>query len=371
MKLSTPTVANGLERRKDNFLLLRIIAALMVIYGHSFPLFPGSGEQEIFVASHWGVYSGDIAVDIFFVVSGFMVSGSYIRRAGLFQFMKARVLRIVPALLVCLLISAYVIGPLVTTLNLRDYLSSSDTLEYVWKNMQFSSDMQFTLPGVFEANHYKASVNGSLWTLPAEFRMYVLVAIIGAVGLFRSKLTLTLLLAGLAIIAFANPGLLPLHPMWVRLAGYFTLGILVQLYRDKIGVSHEAMVALAFMTFLFRGTELYPYAFAVALTYFCFWFAYRLKLPSFEAYGDPSYGAYLWGWPLLQLLAWRFPGSTPHLAAMLAGLGALLFGYASWHLVERQALRFKAQWRTLPQWRTVSKKSAGDRAPDLDSKTES
>jgi len=315
----------------------------MVIYGHSFPLFPGSGEQEIFLANHWGVYSGDIAVDIFFVVSGFMVSGSYIRRAGLLQFMKARILRIVPALLVCLLISAYVIGPLVTTLNLHDYLGSSDTLSYVWRNIQFSSDMQFTLPRVFEANHYKSSINGSLWTLPAEFRMYVLVAIIGAAGLFRYRLTLTLAFAGLSVIAFVNPGLLPLHPMWVRLAGYFSLGILIQLYREQIDVSHEAMFALAFMAFLFRGTQLYPYAFAVALAYFCFWFAYRLKLPSFEAYGDPSYGAYLWGWPLLQLLAWRFPASSPHLAFVIAGLGALLLGYLSWHLVERQALRFKSR----------------------------
>lgn len=343
MKSRIPTVADGLESRKDNFLLLRIIAALMVIYGHSFPLFPGSGEQEIFLANHWGVYSGDIAVDIFFVVSGFMVSGSYIRRAGLLQFMKARILRIVPALLVCLLISAYVIGPLVTTLNLHDYLGSSDTLSYVWRNIQFSSDMQFTLPRVFEANHYKSSINGSLWTLPAEFRMYVLVAIIGAAGLFRYRLTLTLAFAGLSVIAFVNPGLLPLHPMWVRLAGYFSLGILIQLYREQIDVSHEAMFALAFMAFLFRGTQLYPYAFAVALAYFCFWFAYRLKLPSFEAYGDPSYGAYLWGWPLLQLLAWRFPASSPHLAFVIAGLGALLLGYLSWHLVERQALRFKSR----------------------------
>ncbi len=352
LNLSISTVADGLESRKDNFLLLRIIAALLVIYGHSFPLFPGSGQQEIFLANQWGVYSGDIAVDIFFVVSGFMVSGSYIRRAGLFQFMKARVLRIVPALLVCLLISAYVVGPLVTTLSFHDYLRSPDTFSYVLKNLQFSSDMQFTLPGVFESNPYKASVNGSLWTLPGEFRMYVLVAIIGAIGLFRFKKALTLLLAGLFLIACLNPGLLPLHPMWVRLAGYFSLGILVQLYRENIDVTHEAMFALAFMAFLFRGTGLYPYAFAIALAYFCFWFAYRLKLPSIEAYGDPSYGAYLWGWPLLQLLAWKFPGRSPHLAFVVAGPGALMLGYVSWHLVERQALRLKSR-RIMPATRSA------------------
>jgi len=324
--------------------MLRVIAALMVVYGHSFPLLPGSGSHEIFIAHGWGIYSGDIAVDIFFVVSGFMVSGSYMRRAGLLQFMEARLLRIVPALLVCLLATAYVIGPLVTSLNLRDYLNTPDTWTYVLKNLQFSSDMSFTLPGVFETNPLKASVNGSLWTLPAEFRMYVVVAIIGAIGLFRHPRVLTLLFAGMAIIAFVNPGLLPLHPMWVRLAGFFLLGILVQLAREQIGISHEAMAALAFMAYLFRGTQLYPYAFAIALAYFCFWFAYRVKIPSIEAWGDPSYGTYLWGWPLLQLVAWRFPGATPHTAFAVAGIGALILGYLSWHLVERQALRLKSRW---------------------------
>ncbi|HEY0198048.1 MAG TPA: acyltransferase [Rhodanobacter sp.] len=342
MKPKRLTIADGLESRKDNFLLLRIIAALLVIYGHSFPLFPGSGEREIFVDQwNWGIYSGDIAIDIFFVVSGFMVSGSYMRRAGLFEFLKARILRIVPALLVCLVISAYMIGPLVTTLNYRDYFSSPDVLSYVWKNLLFSSDMRFTLPGVFERNAYKATVNGSLWTLPAEFRMYVFVAIIGAVGFLQSRRTLTFVLAVLSIIGFMNPGLLPLHPMWVRLAGFFAVGVLVQMYREKIVVGHEPMFALAFMAYLFRGTQLYPYALAIVIIYFCFWFAYRLRLVSIERYGDPSYGAYLWGWPLLQLLAWRFPGMTPHMAFALAGVGALILGYISWHFVERQALRLK------------------------------
>lgn len=354
MKSPIVTVNDGLESRVDNFLLLRIIAALMVIYGHSFPLFPGSGQQEIFLANDWKIYSGDIAIAIFFVVSGFMVSGSYMRRAGLFQFMKARILRIVPALFICLLVSAYLIGPLVSTLNYRDYFMAPDVFRYIWKNLQFSSDIQFTLPQVFLNNPFKASVNGSLWTLPAEFRMYVFVAIIGAVGLLRYRYVLTLLLAALSAIAFINPGLLPLHPMWVRLAGYFSLGILVQLYRNEIAISHEAMFAMAFMAFLFRGTQLYPYAFAIALTYFCFWFGYRLKLPSIESYGDPSYGTYLWGWPLLQLLAWRFPGITPHRAFIISGAGALLIGYFSWHLVESRVLKLKSMSLWPPRAKILS-----------------
>lgn len=78
---SPTTVAQGFERGRDNFLWLRILAALMVIYGHSFPLVPQVGSQDIFLAHNWGIYSGDIAVDIFFVISGFLVSASYVRHA--------------------------------------------------------------------------------------------------------------------------------------------------------------------------------------------------------------------------------------------------------------------------------------------------
>lgn len=346
------TVAEGLQRRRDNFLLLRIVAALLVIYGHSFVLSPQHGLKDIFSSSGWHTHSGTIAVDIFFVVSGFMVSGSYMRRAGLFQFMKARVLRIVPGLLVCLLISALVLGPLLTSWSLHDYFGSPKVGDYITQNLKFSSTMAWHLPGVFQNSAYSPAVNGSLWTLPAEFRMYVFVAVIGALGLLRLRACLVALLAALVLAGLFAPGYLPIHPMWIRLAGYFVLGIGVQLFKERISVRHEAMVALAFAAYLCRGADLYPYVFALALAYFCFWFAYALKLPSLEAGGDPSYGAYLWGWPLQQIFAQVFPGASSYANALICGAGALVLGYASWHLVERQALHLKS-FSLLPRWHAI------------------
>ncbi|HOZ23688.1 MAG TPA: acyltransferase, partial [Thermomonas sp.] len=176
------TIQSYLTTRRDNFLLLRIIAALMVIYGHSFVLARDVGTTDVFLGNGWPFYSGDIAVMMFFVISGFMVSGSYLARANLTEFMTARLLRIVPAFLFVLMVCALVIGPLLTSLDTQDYFSSADVRRYITRNLAFSSDMAWTLPGVF-ADHRMASVNGSLWTLPAEMRMYLLVAALGVLAL--------------------------------------------------------------------------------------------------------------------------------------------------------------------------------------------
>lgn len=336
------TVADGLGSRKDNFLLLRIFAAMMVIYGHSFVLSPSPGASDLFLRHHWGIYSGDIAVNIFFVVSGFMVSGSYLRRSNLLEFLKARVLRIVPALAICLIVTAFVIGPVFSNLPAAEYLRSHDVFAYIFQNLKFSPNVLYTLPGVFLSNVYGPSVNGSLWTLPAEFHMYLFVAIVGAIGLFRSRAILTALLVGLVVAGVFKPELLPLYFMWGRLAGYFAIGIAVQLFKEKIEISHTGLLMLILATYMCRRAGLYPWVFALALTYFCFWFGYCLQLPSIEKWGDPSYGCYLWGWPLQQMVAAISPHATPHLSFLVCASLALALGYLSWHLVERQALRLKS-----------------------------
>lgn len=347
------TVADGLESRKDNFLLLRIFAAVMVIYGHSFVLSPSPGANDLFLRHHWGIYSGDIAVNIFFVVSGFMVSGSYLRRSNLLEFLKARVLRIVPALAVCLIVTAFVIGPIFTNLPVAEYLRLHGVSAYVIQNLKFSPKVLYTLPGVFLANVYGPSVNGSLWTLPAEFHMYLFVAIVGATGLLRNRAVLTALLVGLVVAGVFQPALLPLYLMWGRLAGYFAIGIAVQLFKEKIEISHAGLLAAILVTYMCRDFGLYFGVFALALTYFCFWFGYCLRLPSIEKWGDPSYGCYLWGWPLQQMVAAMFPHATPQLSFLVCASLALALGYLSWHVVERQALRLKSLKLSWPRKKIV------------------
>ena len=348
MPMNELTLADHLARRRDNFLWLRILAACAVIYGHSFALAAEDGSRDVFLRMNWGYYSGDMAVFIFFVVSGYMVTGSYVSRNNLADYMAARLLRIVPAFALVLILSAFVIGPLETRTDQSSYWASPEVIDYVARNLRFGSDLAWHLPGVFET-HRNTGVNGSIWTLPAEMRMYLLVAIVGAVGILRHRAAVTGTVVVLLVIGTFAVGYLPLHQDWVRLSGYFCLGILAQLWKDRISVSHAGMLAMAFAAFAFSRTPAFPYVFALMLAYFCFWFAYRLPtLGAPERFGDPSYGIYLWGWPIQQCLVEVFPTMRPWLNFVLAVPIAIVAGYASWHLLEKRAMRLKnIDWRRL------------------------
>ncbi|MEO8460977.1 MAG: acyltransferase [Dokdonella sp.] len=341
LRLKWFSLADGLAQRQDNFLLLRLIAAALVIYGHSNPI-SGSGPTDLFLLLGLGSYSGTIAVDIFFVTSGFLITGSYLRRHNIFEFAWARFLRIVPAYFVCITLGAFVIGALYTTLPLGDYLLHPEVRGYVIRNIQFGTDLLWNLPGVF-TDHPKQTVNGSLWTLPAEVRMYTWVAILGLLGILRRRWLFIVVVAGLFVLGLVAPEHVPLVPVqtFLRLAGMFLLGALCYVNRDRIPAHGLIVVAIALLGWAGRNTILYPYLFALGETAFVFWFAYRLRWYGFNRFGDYSYGLYLWGFPVQQVVLHYLP-QLPSLGIAAISLPiALLIGIVSWYCIERPALRLK------------------------------
>lgn len=336
------SLGEGLATREDNFLMLRILAAIAVIYGHSFALSPRPGGRDIFVALGWGAYSGEIAVYMFFAVSGFMVTGSLLRRASVIDYLVARCKRIVPALFACVLVTAVILGPIVSKIPMADYFGGPGPWIYIYKNLRFSSDMSYSLPGVFLANPMRGVVNGSLWTLPAEFHMYLLVAVLGALGMLGAGARYTGgFVVGLIALGLLFPALMPVHIEWLHPALFFLLGMLAQLWKDRIRVSHVGMLALVYMSWASRKAGIYPAVFAISVTYFCFWFAYAIpRLPGQRA-GDPSYGIYLWGWPLQQVFAMLAPGAGPLPSFLVCAALAVLVGFLSWRLIEHPVLSYR------------------------------
>jgi peptidoglycan/LPS O-acetylase OafA/YrhL len=342
------TLATISMQSRDNFLLLRFIAAAMVLYGHAYSIATGAGAPEIFVWLGWGKYSGEIAVDLFFVISGYLVAGSYLRGERLLPFLWARALRILPAYLICLIGCAFVLGSAVTSLAPADYLRDPATRSYVLTNLQLGNKLIWELPGVFMSNPESHVVNGSIWTLPAEVRLYGLVALLGFCGVLRRRgVANVVLVLTIGLFAWLMLGVIaPAHPSapidtYVRLGALFVAGVFCKINSGWIPVHWLIFAGLALLTWLCRGTAAYACAFGLAEIAFVFCFAFATRWYGFSRFGDYSYGLYLWGFPMQQLVAYYLPALSP-LQNAICGFGlALVLAIGSWHVIEQPLLRLK------------------------------
>lgn len=153
--------------RENNFDFLRFFAAALVLFAHSYPLV-GRREDEPLTLLTGYEKGGSIAVGVFFVMSGYLIASSWLASSSPKSFLIKRALRIFPALIVAVLLSAFVIGPLVTQFDLGRYLAADGTWTYLQNILLVT---RYELPGVFTGNLYPDVVNGSLWTLPLEVLM--------------------------------------------------------------------------------------------------------------------------------------------------------------------------------------------------------
>lgn len=337
------TLEQAMAAKGDNLLLLRLIAASAVIYGHSYAISGIPGAADHLTRQGWGLYSGTIAVQIFFVVSGFLVTGAWLRRPDLAFFLQSRALRIVPAYLACLAISALLLGAMLTDLPLAQYYADPLTWRYIWKNLTFSPEMVWTLPGVFAGNPHPNTVNGSLWTLVVEVRVYVWLAIFGLLGLLdrRERFFHAALILACALYA---PYALPMMPMdeFLRLGGFFLAGCAFYRWRDLIPFHGALFAALFVLAVLAHGGTWFLTLLGLALAYGVFWFAYGPRfLLGFNRLGDYSYGVYLWGFPIQQVVAQLLPVPTPTRITLIALPCAIAAGALSWHLLEKPLLRLR------------------------------
>ena len=145
--------------RNNNFNLIRFIAASLVLYSHSYALTSYSDDPLQNLTSFRFLSFGSLAVDIFFVTSGFLVTNSLFGRKNIFAFVWARILRIYPALIIAVLFCIFVVGLYFTELSAEAYLSHDESLSFFLYNaFLLSGDIQHTLPGVFLDLRIKADV---------------------------------------------------------------------------------------------------------------------------------------------------------------------------------------------------------------------
>lgn len=168
---------------KNNFHVVRFVAASLVILGHSYDLLGAS--DAIANATGGLIPTALLGVDVFFTVSGYLVTQSLLRSGSYRSFVWKRFLRIYPGLAVCLLVTVFGIGALATSLSLREYFSNPATYRY-FDNLTLFPPVTDLLPGVFEGN-VRRGVNNSLWTLAYEVTCYGLLVLAHRLGILQRR----------------------------------------------------------------------------------------------------------------------------------------------------------------------------------------
>jgi peptidoglycan/LPS O-acetylase OafA/YrhL len=337
--------------RGNNFDCIRLVAAVTVLVSHSFLLTGMPPHVEPF--RQWlGNYDsgGEIGVAIFFVISGYLVSASVCRRSTA-DYLISRALRIVPALVLVSCFDVFVIGPVFTTRPLLAYFSDLSTWSHLANPTIFRINLY--LPGVFESlpDH---GANGSLWTLPVECGLYLILPAVAFCGGLTKRGT-AVMFAACVISYFVATGYFGLNNWSARgpflfqgvmafdafkLSAFFFAGAALQAYRNNIPLHAGGAIVCGLILFAATETVTAPAAYFLCLPYLVIFAA--LKTPTVSLrFGDISYGVYLFAFPIQQGIVSILGTGHPIRLSAIALPFVLMCAVASWWLVEKPALRWR------------------------------
>lgn len=311
--------------RENNFGLIRLCAALAVILSHSFEICWGTRDPFHALLNYHSL--GHVAVFVFFAISGYLITQSYVRRDDPVRFALARILRIYPALIVMLLLT--LLGLYLFAKEL-DFWSYGPT--YLWQNIKLLP-AQVMMPGLFADHLRPFALNLPLWTLEHELKAYLFVLILGVCGLLRPMAVI----ASFAIIAILYVGFTGLvNTQVLKLFFCFTFGAGLYLWRKSIPYHGGIVIALLGLCAVLYVTPLFVFAMLATLSYGAIWAGHKKPLIPFRA--DYSYGLYIYAYGLQQI-AWAWGAQTVGGNFIVSVVLTLPFAIASWHLIEAPALK--------------------------------
>ncbi len=351
--------------RPSGFDYLRLVLAVLIAFQHCTSL-----SQNI---NLWDTAAQPLLLTLlpmFFCLSGFLVAGSLLRCKTILKFLGLRIIRIFPALMTEVLLSAFIIGPIATTYPLVKYFSDSKFRAYL---LNMIGDIHFDLPGLFQ-NNITHFVNYQLWTVPWELYCYVSISIISIIAMRKHRIitlivTISILISYLVIHgirhnfdfsfgSYSVPGFF--------LVFSFLVGACAFMYKEKIPHSFTLFAVSTIFTVLFAITEHNRFAVGNYLSLFtiCYMTIYlgslnprRLK---FISASDYSYGIFLYHY-VIQQTCYQFLPVTHHWywMALISGVIVFMAAAASWHLIEKPALSLRTH---LDRWETSRFNRANARA---------
>ncbi|MGE3623463.1 MAG: acyltransferase family protein [Bdellovibrionales bacterium] len=363
------TLQNRLDaagNRPSGFDYMRLFLALAVIGYHSIVTSYGDAMQMSFVTSPWRAVIL-MVVPMFFCLSGFLVAGSLERSSTLMRFLGMRTLRIVPALACEVVLSALILGPLLTAVSFETYYSSPEFFSYFGNLV---GNMHYRLPGVFSGNPLPHVINGQLWTVPYELGCYLALAGLYMLGIFKNR---RWLLAGMALLL--------LHQVYAtffvggRHAGlmfgsydlikYFLAGLTFYKFRDKIPYTPVLFfTALIVSMLLLLDPDAQRITFlpiAYVTVYLGLLDPPRSKI---ALSGDYSYGLFLYGFVIQQTVASFGPAFQHWYVNLLIAVPVTcVVAAGSWRLIEKPALGLRRYMNSPEDWYIRRKQNMWSRLP--------
>lgn len=335
--------------RQNNLDLIRFALASMVFVSHAHDL---SGQEALSILS--ATVSSTMAVQAFFVISGFLIFQSYDRSSTLSSYTAKRIRRIVPGYATVILACAILLG-FTSSLPWSNYAADPGVWKYLAANLLFLNFVAPNLPGVFDGNIIQA-VNGALWTLKIEVAFYVAVPI--CVWLFarlgRDRTMIVIYIASVIYtagmlwlaVAWNRPGFVELSRQLPGQMSYFVAGAAIYYHFDRFRARPLLMLTAGLVIFILSSYVLTLPLRPIGLALCVMSVAFGPYFGQFGRYGDFSYGIYIVHFPILQtLIHFGLPNYSPWVFLFTAIAIVLPTAVLMWHLVEKRFLRRDSHYR--------------------------
>jgi peptidoglycan/LPS O-acetylase OafA/YrhL len=335
------------ERRHNNFDFLRLLGAFCITFAHSFNHSYPNYLEPLHDISGGRINFSYIGMGIFFSISGYLILKSAISSSSLKQFFWKRILRIQPLLALACILTVFFLGPYFTTLSLPQYFSNIDTWTY-FRTVFPLTGIQYYLPGVFTNYAGESGVNGSLWTLVVEERLYFLLGIIFFLPKF--KLVIWYLLVGCinlcyivndffpnTLLSFSNSITLFYEIVFINAGTLYLLKLNFAKNYGKYIIAGLPLlvISLWYSSFVFLQLWILPLLLLSIA---------QIKGFTNNAgkYGDFSYGIYVFSFPIQQMLvSIKIFKDNPYKLFFVSLVIVIPMAVFSWHFLEKKFLEFK------------------------------
>lgn len=337
--------------KENNFDFLRLLLASLVIVSHSYPL-SGFGNYEILANfSEKQIDFGSLAVNCFFIISGYLILISLQRSRNIIDYSWKRLLRLFPALIALLIITMLFL-PFIYKGTQEHIFQEESYWSYFFRNLSLYH-IQFNISGIFETNPFRGMINGSLWTLCYEFTMYFIL-----VPLFwvkNQKKLLIIIIGSVFILSYILSLFFPnfydyffqivkmKSSNFYRLSSFFLAGSLMVFLNQKFLMKREVLLISLLVSLLTLYYGGFTFLSPVVLPFLVIGFGLRsTKYISNLSHriGDLSYGIYIYGFLVQQTLMYLFELQTYSLM-LFSLIITIILSYFSWHYIERVFLRYK------------------------------